>query len=273
MFRKGPLIGDDTLPLIRRLWRDWMRPHARTLSARARPRGARRRRDRALSGADQGRLRRLHAPRTRRAILLAPLFVIAVTAVKGFSLLALTVLTNRVVTPDRGGYADGALRAPDRRRPRAARPREPGRADPALHHRFPFIKEALTRLSTVFLREVATIVALIAAMLWIDPVLTLVAAVTVPFIAHPIGRIGQKLRRVAVSTQEQIGQMASLVSESLAGARIAKTYGLEGYLKAQGRRRLRRDPAAQDEGRQRARPARPAARGRRRRRGRRRCSC
>jgi subfamily B ATP-binding cassette protein MsbA len=69
-------------------------------------------------------------------------------------------------------------------------------------------------------------------MLWIDPVLTLVAAVTVPFIAHPIGKIGKKLRRVAVSTQEQVGQMASLVSESLAGARIAKTYGLEGYLKA-----------------------------------------
>ena len=97
---------------------------------------------------------------------------------------------------------------------------------------FAFIKEALTRLSTVFLREVATIIALIAAMLWIDPVLTLVAAVTVPFVAHPIGKIGKKLRRVAVSTQEQIGQMASLVSESLAGARIAKTYALEGYLKA-----------------------------------------
>jgi subfamily B ATP-binding cassette protein MsbA len=96
---------------------------------------------------------------------------------------------------------------------------------------FLFIKEALTRLSTVFLREVTTIVALIGAMIWIDPVLTLVAAVTVPFIAHPIGRIGQKLRRVAISTQEQVGQMASLVSESLAASRVAKTYGLEGYLK------------------------------------------
>ena len=96
---------------------------------------------------------------------------------------------------------------------------------------FAFIKEALTRLSTVFLREVATILALIAAMLWIDPVLTLVAALVGPFIAHPIARLGQKLKRVATRTQEQVGEMASLISESLAGARVAKTYALEGYLK------------------------------------------
>ena len=61
--------------------------------------------------------------------------------------------------------------------------------------------------------------------------------------------------------------MASLVTESLAGTRIAKTYGLEGYLKAKAAADLRRGPAAQDEGRQRPRPARPAPRGRRRRRG------
>ena len=65
--------------------------------------------------------------------------------------------------------------------------------------------------------------------------------------------------------------MASLVSESLAGTRIAKTYGLEGL--SQGRARapdLRRCPPAQDEGRQCPRAARSAARGRRRLRGRRR---
>ena len=140
-----------------------------------------------------------------------------VTAVKGFSLLALTILTNRVVTRIEadmqtalyGHLIDADLAQLGRESPAALTQR--------FTTDFAFIKEALTRLSTVFLREIATIVALIAAMLWIDPVLTLVAAVTVPFIAHPIGRIGQKLRRVAVSTQEQIGQMASLVSESLAG--------------------------------------------------------
>jgi len=174
------------------------------------------------------------------ALVYAPVLVVAVTAVKGFALYAQVLLTNRVVT-----RIEADMQAALYAHLIDADLAQLGRESPAaLTQRFTtdflFIKEALTRLSTVFLREVTTIVALIAAMIWIDPVLTLVAAVTVPFIAHPIGRIGQKLRRVAVSTQEQVGQMASLVSESLAGVRIAKTYGLEGYLK-------RRAAAAFDE--------------------------
>jgi subfamily B ATP-binding cassette protein MsbA len=167
----------------------------------------------------------------RTAILVAPLFVIAVTCVKGFSLLALTVMTNKVATrieADMQTALYGHLIEADLA--------QLGRESPAaLTQRFTtdfmFIKEALTRLSTVFLREVTTILALIAAMIWIDPVLTLVAAVTVPFIIHPIDRIGRRMRRVAASTQEQTGQMASLITESLSGTRIVKTYGLEGYLK------------------------------------------
>jgi subfamily B ATP-binding cassette protein MsbA len=95
---------------------------------------------------------------------------------------------------------------------------------------FAYIKEALTRLATVFLREVATILALVGAMLWIDPWMTLAVAIVAPFVAVPIGRIGKKLRRVSTSTQEEIGAAAGLISESLAGIREAKTYGLEGYL-------------------------------------------
>ncbi len=100
---------------------------------------------------------------------------------------------------------------------------------------FTYIREALTRLSTVFLRELATVTALVVAMLAIDALLTLVAAIAAPFFARPVARIGKKLRRNATSNQEQIGRMAGLISESLAGARIAKTFGLEGYLKARTR--------------------------------------
>jgi ATP-binding cassette, subfamily B, bacterial MsbA len=227
---RNVLWRGDTVALVRRLWRDWMRPHAPTLALVL---GLI-----ALVAAATGLYPVLikmafeaFTARDGRAVLLAPLFVIAVTLVKGFSLYALTVLTNRVVTrieADMQTALYGHLIEADLA--------QLGRESPAaLTQRFTtdfaFIKEALTRLSTVFLREAATITALVCAMVWIDPVLTLMAAVTVPFVALPVGRIGQKLRRVATSTQEQIGAMAGLVSESLAGARIAKTYGLEGYLK------------------------------------------
>jgi subfamily B ATP-binding cassette protein MsbA len=229
MARKS-LFKGDTLPLIRRLWRDWMRPHAKTLAMVLVLV--------ALVAAATGLYPVLikaafdaFDAKDRTAILVAPLFVIAVTCVKGFSLLALTVMTNKVATrieADMQTALYGHLIEADLA--------QLGRESPAaLTQRFTtdfmFIKEALTRLSTVFLREVTTILALIAAMIWIDPVLTLVAAVTVPFIIHPIDRIGRRMRRVAASTQEQTGQMASLITESLSGTRIVKTYGLEGYLK------------------------------------------
>lgn len=229
MARKS-LFRGDTLPLIRRLWRDWMRPHARTLSLVlllvALVAGA--------TGLYPVLIKEAFdafSVKDQTAIYLGPVFVIAVTSVKGFSLLALTILTNKVVTKieaDMQTALYGHMIEADLA--------QIGRESPAaLTQRFTtdflFIKEALTRLSTVFLREVTTIIALIGAMLWIDPVLTLVAGATVPFIAHPIGKIGKKLRRVAISTQEQTGQMASLITESLAGTRIAKTYGLEGYLR------------------------------------------
>src|SRR5215212_4731401 len=199
-------ISGDTLPAIRRLWREWMRPHRGELAL--------------VAG-----LVVLVAGTTG----LYPVLIKA--AFDAFSLLGLTVLTNRVVTRIEADmqtalYAhliDADLAQLGRESPAALTQR--------FTTDFAFIKEALTRLSTVFLREVATILALIAAMLWIDPVLTLVAALVGPFIAHPIARLGQKLKRVATRTQEQVGEMASLISESLAGARVAKTYGLEGYLK------------------------------------------
>ncbi len=230
MARKS-LFRGDTLPLIGRLWRDWMRPHRKTLGLVLLLVAL-------VSGATGLYPVLIKAAfdafdaKDAQAIMLAPLFVIAVTSVKGFSLLALTILTNKVVTrieADMQTALYGHLIEADLA--------QIGRESPsALTQRFTtdfaFIREALTRLATVFLREITTIIALIAAMLWIDPVLTLVAAVISPFFAYPVNKIGRKLRKVAVTTQEQTGLMASLITESLAGTRIAKTYGLERYLKA-----------------------------------------
>lgn len=247
------LPSGDTLALVGRLWREWLRPHARTLSLVvglivlvALSTGLYPVLIKAAFEAFSNRFGtgtpiKINLGFTRwfierrDAIVWGPFAVILITSVKGFSLYALTLLTNRVVTrieADMQSALYGHLIDADI----AQLNRE---SSAALTQRFTtdfaFIKEALTRLSTVFLRELATITALIAAMFLIDPALTLVAACVVPFIARPVARIGKKLRRNSTSTQEQIGQMAGLVSDSLAGARVAKSYGLEGYLKERAR--------------------------------------
>lgn len=247
------LPSEDTVALTLRLWREWLRPHARTLSlvlvliiVVAAATGLYPVLIKAAFEAFSNRsgaggpvkinvgVTRWFIER-REAILYGPIFVVLVTAVKGFALYALTLLTNRVVTRIEADmqsalYAhliDADIAQISRESPAALTQR--------FTTDFAYIKEALTRLSTVFLREVATITALVVAMLLIDPALTLMAAAVAPFIARPIARIGKKLRRNSTHTQEQIGQMAGLVSESLAGARIAKSYGLEGYLKERAR--------------------------------------
>ncbi|AWN44226.1 ABC transporter ATP-binding protein [Methylobacterium durans] len=227
---RRPRLKTDTLPLIWRVWREWLSPHRGTLAVVLVLI--------ALVGAATGLYPMLIKSafdafdnKDIGALAYGPLIVIAVTSVRGFALFGQTVLTNRVVTrveADMQAALYGHLIESDL----AQLAREsPAAFTQRFTTDFAFIKEALTRISTVLLRDVAMLIGLVAALIWMDPLLTLIAAVTVPFVAGPIGRIGKKLRRVSTTTQEQMGATASLISESLAGARVAKTYALEGYLK------------------------------------------
>lgn len=220
----------DTIPTIRRLWREWVRPHRGSLTAVLALIGV----IAAATALYPVLIKEAYDAFTARdanAIMLAPIFVIVITSIKGFALLGQTVLTNRVIS-----RIEADMQTALYTHLIDADLAQLGRESPAtLTQRFTtdfaYIKEALTRLFTVLLRDGATVVALVAAMLWIDPTLTLVAGLVAPFVAQPVAQLGKKLRRVATSTQEEIGSMANLVSESLAGARVVKVFGLEGYLK------------------------------------------
>ena len=227
---RRPFLRGETLPLLGRVWREWLRPHRGTLAVVLVLI--------AIIGAATGLYPALikgafdaFDHKDPSALTYGPLIVIAITSIRGFALFGQTVLTNRVVTrveADMQAALYGHLIDSDLA--------QLGRESPAAFTQrfttdFAFIKEALTRISTVLLRDLAMLIALVVALLWMDPVLTLVAGVVVPFVAGPIGRIGKKLRRVSTTTQEQMGLTASLITESLQGARIAKTYALESYLK------------------------------------------
>ncbi|WP_419951966.1 ABC transporter ATP-binding protein [Methylobacterium sp.] len=227
---RRPFLRGETLPLLGRVWREWLRPHRGTLAVVLVLI--------AIIGAATGLYPALikgafdaFDQKDPSALTYGPLIVIAITSIRGFALFGQTVLTNRVVTrveADMQAALYGHLIDSDLA--------QLGRESPAAFTQrfttdFAFIKEALTRISTVLLRDLAMLIALVVALLWMDPVLTLVAGVVVPFVAGPIGRIGKKLRRVSTTTQEQMGLTASLITESLQGARIAKTYALESYLK------------------------------------------
>ncbi|WP_276200297.1 ABC transporter ATP-binding protein [Chelatococcus sp. XZ-Ab1] len=230
MSKRPPLVTRDTLPTLMRLWREWVRPHWRTLALVLLLIAV----VSAATGAYPLLIKEAFnafEQKNEEALLLGPVLVIVLTAIRGGALWGRAVLTNKVVTSVEADmqtalYAhliDADIAQLGRESPAALTQR--------FTTDFAFIKEALTRVFTVFLSDLGMVIALVISMLWIDPWLTLAAAVVAPFASLPISRIGRKLRRVATSTQEEIGAMASHVSESLAGVRVAKVFSLEDYLK------------------------------------------
>jgi len=234
MARKAFTLDSDTVALLKRLWRERVAHHRRSLvlimiliviggaATSLYPLLIRE----AFDALDM---------RNMQILYWGPLVVILVTSIKGFALYGQVVLTNVVVCRVEADM-QSALYAHLIDLDLAQLQKDsPATLTQRFTTDFTFIKEALTRLVTVFLREAVTVIALVGAMFWIDWLMTLVVILVAPFVAPPIARIGKKLRRVSTATQEEIGSMAGMVSESLGGVKVAKTYAMEPYLKGRAR--------------------------------------
>ena len=88
------------------------------------------------------------------------------------------------------------------------------------------LRETLTRASNA-VRDALTLVSLCAVMIWYDWIMFLVVLAIYPLIGLPVARIGKLLRKTSANAQQQAGDLASLVSETVIGARMVKTYQLE----------------------------------------------
>ncbi|QEH95048.1 ABC transporter ATP-binding protein [Gluconobacter thailandicus] len=88
------------------------------------------------------------------------------------------------------------------------------------------IREAMVRVVNA-LGDAVTVVGLVAAMIWADWELSLIALVLYPVAAVPIQRLGKKVRRASGGMQEQIGETSALLNESFALARQVRIYRME----------------------------------------------
>src|SRR5271165_6897326 len=88
------------------------------------------------------------------------------------------------------------------------------------------IREALTR-AVNGVADAVTVVGLVASMLYLDWVLSVIAAALYPLAAVPIQRLGKRIRRASGGMQERMGETSALLNESFAQARTVRTYRLE----------------------------------------------
>ena len=75
--------------------------------------------------------------------------------------------------------------------------------------------------------DAITVIGLVGSMLYLDWVLSLIAAALYPLAAMPIQRIGKRVRRASGGMQERMGEAAALLNESFAQARTVRAYRLE----------------------------------------------
>jgi ATP-binding cassette, subfamily B, bacterial MsbA len=88
------------------------------------------------------------------------------------------------------------------------------------------IRDALTR-AVNGIADAVTVIGLVASMLYLDWLLSLIAAALYPIAAVPIQRIGKRVRRASGGMQERMGETAALLNESFAQARTVRAYRLE----------------------------------------------
>ena len=75
--------------------------------------------------------------------------------------------------------------------------------------------------------DAVTVIGLVASMLYLDWLLSLIAAALYPLAAVPIQRIGKRVRRASGGMQERMGETAAFLNESFAQARTVRAYRLE----------------------------------------------
>ncbi len=170
----------------------------------------------------------MFADRDRRILYQIPLLVVVVTTVKAAAQYFQNVQVQQVVLlviRELQGRMFSHLTSTDLTRLEREAPAQ-------LAARFTTdaatIREALTR-AVNGVADAVTVVGLIGSMLYLDWLLSLIAAVLYPLAAVPIQRIGKRVRRASGGMQERMGETAALLNESFAQARTVRAYRLEAF--------------------------------------------
>ncbi len=88
-------------------------------------------------------------------------------------------------------------------------------------------KEALVRVSNNLVRDALSVVGLLGAMLWMNWKLALIILLVYPLATFPVIWLGRRVRALSDAAQHQIGRMTALLSESIAGTQMVRSFGLE----------------------------------------------
>lgn len=92
-----------------------------------------------------------------------------------------------------------------------------------------FVQNASSEAVTALIKDSCMLVSLVAVIFYTDWQLALIAMIVFPLAIYPISVFGKKIRKVTTSTQITMGNLSSLLQETISGTRIVKAFCMEKY--------------------------------------------
>ena len=97
------------------------------------------------------------------------------------------------------------------------------------------LRNAVSNTLVGFGKDLLTALALVGVMFYEDWVLALAAFLAFPSAILPIVQVGRRMRKVSSHTQVGVGRLTTLLDESFQGVRYVKAYAMEAYEKLRAR--------------------------------------
>ncbi|HUH85399.1 MAG TPA: ABC transporter ATP-binding protein, partial [Stellaceae bacterium] len=224
-----PGFSHRTFALVRRLARDFLRPHAFRMLLALTAMGVMAGATAANAWLMEPMLDRVFVEHDHVLLWIIPVAVIVLALAKGvanyWQSVLMTTVGQRVVADIQLSLFARLMRA-----------------DIAFFHANPtgtlisrftndasMLRGATTTVLAGIGKEAVTAAFLVALMFYQDWRLAIIAFIVFPIAFQPIRRLGRQMRRVSANTQNEVGQFTTLLDQTFQGARHVKAYGMEEY--------------------------------------------
>jgi len=91
------------------------------------------------------------------------------------------------------------------------------------------VQAAVSTAVTALMRDAISIVFLLGVIFVQDWLLALIAMLVFPAVIYPIARFGRKMRHATLDGQASMGELTSLLEETVSGIRVVKAFSMEEY--------------------------------------------
>ncbi len=163
------------------------------------------------------------------ALIIIPLIILVVTIVKGFAtyfqLLTMNILSLRITSDMRIKMYSHFIKSDIAK----LHSRSSGDMIASIMNEISSVVGLINTALNGFIKQLFTLVALIAVMFYQSLELSLIAFVGFPLAAYPIYKLGRKLRNLSFKNQEIAGKFATQMSDTLQYSKLVKSYNCEDF--------------------------------------------